>query len=66
MQAIVVHFCDETMFFPRVPFIQMHMVINIFLNSLIGIRISTNNFIMKRSMWLFIDKRIILLVVMDF
>jgi hypothetical protein len=35
MQAIVVHFCDKTMFFQWVPFIQMHMVINIFLNILI-------------------------------
>jgi len=27
MQAMVVHFCDEMVFFPYVPFIQMHMMI---------------------------------------
>jgi hypothetical protein len=59
MQATVAHFCDETLFFPWVPFIQMHMVINISLNILIGIWIYINNFIMKRTMWSFIDKRII-------
>jgi hypothetical protein len=53
------HFCDETLFFPWVPFIQMHMVINISLNVLIGIWIYINNFIMKRTMWSFIDERII-------
>jgi hypothetical protein len=36
MQAMVAHFCDETMFFPSVSFIQMHMVINIYLDLLIG------------------------------
>jgi len=35
MHNNVVHFCDETIFFPLVPFIQMHMVINIFLDLLI-------------------------------
>jgi hypothetical protein len=35
MQVMVVHFCDETMFFSWVPFIQMHMVINISLDLLI-------------------------------
>ncbi len=59
MQAMVVHFCDETMFFPWVPFIQMHIVINIFLDLLIGIWIKINNFIMKKAMWLFIDKKLI-------
>jgi len=59
MQATVAHFCDETLFFPWVPFIQMHMVINISLNILIGIWIYINNFIMKRTMWSFIDERII-------
>jgi hypothetical protein len=34
MQATMAHFCDETMFFPWVPFIQMHMVINISLDPL--------------------------------
>jgi len=59
MQAMVVHFCDETMFFPWVPFIQMHIMINIFLDLLIGIWIKINNFIMKKAMWLFIDKKLI-------
>jgi hypothetical protein len=36
MQAMVGHFCDETMFSPLVPFIQMCMVINISFNLLIG------------------------------
>jgi hypothetical protein len=31
-------------------------MINISLDLLIGIWIKTNNFIMKRTMWLFIDK----------
>jgi uncharacterized protein (DUF2062 family) len=35
MQAMVARFCDETIFFPWVPFIQMHMVINISLDLLI-------------------------------
>jgi hypothetical protein len=35
MQATMAHFCDKTMFFPWVPFIQMHVVINIFLDLLI-------------------------------
>ncbi len=55
----MVHFCDETMFFPYVPFIQMLVVINISLDLLIGTWIKTNNFIMKRTMWLFIDKKFI-------
>jgi len=59
MQAMVFHFCDETMFFPWVPFIQMHIMINIFLDLLIGIWIKINNFIMKKAMWLFIDKKLI-------
>jgi len=29
MQITVAYFCDEIMFFPWVPFIQMHVVINI-------------------------------------
>jgi len=44
MQVMMVHFCDETMFFPWVPFIPMHMVINISLDLLIEIWIYTNNF----------------------
>jgi hypothetical protein len=36
MQDTVVHFCDKTIFFPWVPFIQMHTVINISLDLLIG------------------------------
>jgi len=59
MQATVAHFYVETMFFPWVTFIQMHVVINISLDLLIGTCIHTNNFIMKRTMWLFIDKKII-------
>ncbi len=35
MQAMA-HFCDEIMFFPWVPFIQMFVVINISLDLLIG------------------------------
>ncbi len=52
--------------FPWVPFIQMHMVINISLDLLIGIWTKNNNFIMKIIVWLFIDKKTHLLVVMDF
>jgi hypothetical protein len=37
MQPKVAHFCDEMVFFPWVPFIQMHIVINISTNLLIGI-----------------------------
>jgi len=37
MQAMMAHFCDKTMFFPWAPFIQMHMVINISKDLLIGI-----------------------------
>jgi hypothetical protein len=59
MQAMMVHFCDETMFFPWVPFIQMHMVINISLNLLIGIWILTKNFIMNNIVLLFIDIKFI-------
>jgi hypothetical protein len=29
MQITMVHFCDEVVFFPSVPFIQMHMMIDI-------------------------------------
>jgi len=53
---MMVHFCDEMVFFPQVPFIQMHMVINISLHLVIGSWIKTNNFIMKIIVWLFIDK----------
>jgi len=35
----------------------MHIVINISLDLLIGTCIYTNNFIMKRIVWLFIDKK---------
>jgi len=42
------HFCDETVFFPWVPFIQMLAVINISLDLLIGMWIQINNFIMKK------------------
>jgi hypothetical protein len=55
MQAMVANFCDKMVFSPGAPFIQMHMVINISLDLLIRIWIQTNNFIMKRIMWLFID-----------
>jgi hypothetical protein len=37
MQTIVAHFCEETMFFLWVPFIQMLVVINISLDLLIEI-----------------------------
>jgi hypothetical protein len=36
MHNQVSHYCDEMVFFSSVPFIQMHMVINISLNLLIG------------------------------
>jgi len=57
MQAMVVHFFDETTLFPWVPFIQMHMVINISLDLLIGTCIYINNFLSKRIVWLFINKK---------
>jgi hypothetical protein len=47
MQATMVHFCDKTMFFPWVPFIQMHVVINISIDILIETWIKIHNFIMK-------------------
>ncbi len=56
MQATMAHLCDKTVFFPWVPFIQMHMVINISLDLPIWTWIQTNNFIMKKTMWLFIDR----------
>jgi len=59
MQAIVANFCDKMVFFPWVPFIQMHMVITISLDILIKTWIQINNFIMKKIVWLFIDKKII-------
>jgi uncharacterized protein (DUF2062 family) len=55
MQAMVAHFCDETVFFSWVPFIQMHIVINISLDLLIKTWIWTNNFITKKTLWLFIN-----------
>jgi hypothetical protein len=54
------------MFFPWIPFIQMLVVINISLDLLIGTWISIKNFIMKRTVWLFIDKKFIFLIVMNF
>jgi len=66
MQNWMFHYCDETMFFSYVLFIQMHMVINISLGLLIKIWISTNNFIMNIIMWLFINLKTHLLIVMDF
>ncbi len=56
MHNRVAHFCDEMMFFSQVPFIQMHIMIKISLDLLIGTWIKINNFIMKRTKWLFIDK----------
>jgi len=44
----------------------MHMVINISLDLLIRVWIRIENFIMKKIVWLFIDKKIHLLNVMDF
>jgi hypothetical protein len=66
MRAMVAHFCDETLFFPWVPIIQMHVVINVSIDLLIGTWIQTSNFNMKRIVWLLIDKKIHLLIVMDF
>jgi hypothetical protein len=37
MQGMVVHFCDETMFFLWILFIQMLVVINTSLDLLIGL-----------------------------
>jgi hypothetical protein len=45
--------------FSLVFFIQMHMVINISLDLLIETSTWINNSIMKRTMWLFIDKKLI-------
>jgi hypothetical protein len=59
MQATVVHFCDEMMFFPWVPFTQMHVMINISIDLLIGSWIWINKFILERIVWLFIDKKFI-------
>jgi len=53
------HFCDKMVFFPYVPFIQMHVVITISIDLLIETLIKINNFIMKRTLWLFIDKKFI-------
>ncbi len=66
MQVTMAQFRDKTMFFPWVPFNQMHMMINISLDLLIGTRIQTNNFIMKIIVWLFIDKKIHALILMEF
>jgi hypothetical protein len=44
MHNQVSHYCDKIMFFSWVPFIQMHMVINISLDILIEIWILTNKF----------------------
>jgi hypothetical protein len=44
----------------------MHMVTNISLDLLIGVQIQIDNFIMMKIVWLFIDKKIHLLDVMDF
>jgi len=46
MQAMVVYFCDEMMFFPWIPFIQMLVVTNIFLDLLIGTK-----FKLTTSLW---------------
>jgi len=59
IQATVFHFCDKMVFFPWAPFIEMHMVINLSFNLLIKTWIKTNNFIMKRTLWLFIHKKFI-------
>jgi hypothetical protein len=66
MHGWVAHFCDKMNNCSWVPFIQMHMVINISLNILIGAWIQIENFIMKKIVSLFIDKKIHLLNVMDF
>jgi hypothetical protein len=59
MQVTMIHLCDEAMFFLWVPYVQMLVVINISLDLLIGTWIQINNFIIKRTMWLFIDKKIL-------
>ncbi len=60
------HYCDEIMFFSWVPFIEMHMVINAFLDLVNKTWIKTNNFIMKIIVRLFIDKKIHLLKIMNY
>ncbi len=66
MHKFVAHFHDILVFFSWVPFIQMHMGINMSLNILIGTLIYTKNFIMmfimKINVWLFIDKKTHLLI----
>jgi len=57
MQDWAFHYCDKTMFFSWVPFIQMYTMINNFFNLLIETWIKINNFIMKTTMWSFIDKK---------
>jgi hypothetical protein len=65
MHGMVVHFGDKTMFFPWVLFIQMHIVINIFLDLLIGTSIQTNFFYYEENCgYLLIKKK--LLVIMEF
>jgi hypothetical protein len=59
MHNWVIHFCNEMVLFPWVPFIQMHMVNNISLDLLIGIWTKNNNFIMKIIVWLFMIKKLI-------
>jgi hypothetical protein len=63
-------FCPKYLLFKciwwLIPFIQMHMVINISLDLLIGTWISTNKFIVNRNVWLFIDEKTHLLVVIYF
>jgi uncharacterized protein (DUF2062 family) len=61
MHNRVFHHCDKMMFFSWIPFIQMHMVINISLDLLIGTWIQSNfiMIIMKKIAWLFIDKNLI-------
>jgi len=59
MQDWTSHYCEKMAFFSWVPFIQMCTMINISLDLLIETWIKTNNFIMKTTMWSFIDKKII-------
>jgi hypothetical protein len=59
MQATMAHFCDKTIFFLWVPFIQVHVMINISLDLLIRTWIQTNNFITERTVWLFSNKNFI-------
>jgi hypothetical protein len=53
------NYCDGMDFFPKASLVQMHMLINLFLIMMINNSFETSIFIMKITMLLFIDKKII-------